>query len=148
VVITVVAILIVVAVVNVRSSEIDARDAERKTDMQNFALALESYRAQNGTYPGTSLLAGQPSAITTALPDFDLNNLRTPNNNNTPSVNSSAATVNTEAISPGDAYVYQPLDAAGSLCATGTISQPCTRFNLYYALERDGSVQIIRSRRT
>jgi hypothetical protein len=38
-------------------------------------------------------------------------------------------------------YVYEPIDTNGNVCTDGG----CVRFNLYYRLEKDNSLQTIRS---
>ena len=66
IVITVMGALLILAVVNLRGSQISARDAERKTDIETIALHLDNYYTSGsdysqsvGKYPSTALTSGQ-----------------------------------------------------------------------------------------
>ena len=157
VVIVVMAILLTLAVVNVRSTQISARDAERATDVENIALRLESYyNASNTTptgggsrYPGTSAIT--VTTLPTILPGFDLANTRVPGNDNVATINLVPATNNNESpagVAPqptNTTYVYQPLNTNDSLCADNA-TQSCRRFNIFYRLELDGTIQMVKSK--
>lgn len=54
VVIAIIAILISVGAVSYTRSLKLSRDAKRKTDLEQIRQALETYRAENGTYPTTA----------------------------------------------------------------------------------------------
>ena len=161
--ITIMAILLSLAVVNLESTQANARDAERKADTEGFALNLESYYngktteadAAAGTYPGTNVLS--LTAIQNALPDIDKKNLYAPDVDITgTSISIVAATTTTTAttsITPkpsktNDIYVYQPLTASGAICSNPSSATvgACRRFNIYYYQESDNAVHVITSK--
>ncbi|MCD8561460.1 prepilin-type N-terminal cleavage/methylation domain-containing protein [Candidatus Saccharibacteria bacterium] len=157
--ITIMGILLVLAVVNLSSSQVNSRDAERKGDIEAIALHLESYYANEssgsqgqtsagGTYPGTTQIAN----ATSIMPDIDPKSLHAPNvslddpMSLTPATN---ATQTVAGISPSPTisqYVYQPLTKSGALCATPTATDECRKFNLYYRLEADDTVYKVTSK--
>ena len=157
VVIIVMAILITLAVVNVRSSQANARDTERATDVENTALRLESYyntanSLPNGggsRYPGTSAIT--LGSLQTMLPGFNFANMHTPGNNDETDIDLIPATNNNETpagVSPqptNATYVYQAINTDGTLC-TDNLTQSCRRFNIFYRLEADGTIQIVKSK--
>lgn len=51
VVIVVISLLAVIVVGNINQYQVKSRDTKRKIDLRNIAIALEIYRAQNGSYP-------------------------------------------------------------------------------------------------
>jgi len=63
VVIAIVGILASIVLVSVNDARIKARDARRKTDLHNIALALDMYYAQHGSYP---LSPNQPAGPQTS----------------------------------------------------------------------------------
>ena len=156
VVIIIMAILLTLAVVNVRSTQINARDAERQTDVENIAIRLESYyNAPKGAtgggshYPATADIT--PDALQTMLPEFNTTNFRAPGNNDEGTINLVPATnidETAEGVRPQPtytSYVYQPIDEGGQkLCTTAMYN--CRRFNIFYRLEIDGSIQVIKSK--
>lgn len=161
--ITVMAILLSLAVVNLESSQVNARDAERKADAEGLASNLESYYngrttdadATAGTYLGTTGLS--LATIQTALPDIDKKNLYAPDVD-TSSATTSVVAATTTATAPtsitptpskaNDVYVYQPLTANGALCTDPTLTSvgSCRRFNIYYYQESDSAVHVITSK--
>ena len=157
VVIIVMAILLTLAVVNVRSTQVNARNTERITDVENTALRLESYydgpasssSGGGSRYPGTNSIT--LSGLKTLFPDFDLNNVRHPNNDDTSTIDLVPATNNKETpseVTPKpdtETYVYQAINTDGTLC-TNNASQSCRRFNIYYLLEKDSTVQVLKSK--
>lgn len=153
IVITIIGILLVLGVVNLRGSQANARDVERKADVQAIALNLESFytigSSTIGRYPSNGIIGQE----TTILPDIDPKSLVAPGVNITPNppgtqtirvpdsslitATCSSTCVQTPAgVTPQptvDQYVYQPLQSDGNLCING--SQECRKFNIYYRLE-------------
>ena len=161
IVITVMGILITLAVVNVNSSQVRARDNERKTDVEAIALAFETGTpnigaseaqdfSQSGYYPGTSFVSIiiQTDDIKWLLPDLDPKALRAPGVGDDQPISLVAATnavQSTSGVQPQptiNTYVYQAINQSG-LCAY----DGCRSFNIYYRQESDNSVQVIKSRR-
>ena len=54
VVMAIISILAVISLANFRTSQIKARDAERKNDLRQIANALEAYMSDHATYPAVS----------------------------------------------------------------------------------------------
>jgi general secretion pathway protein G len=50
----VLALLVGISLVAFRGSQAAARDAQRRTELEEIRTALEVYRTDNGSYPGTS----------------------------------------------------------------------------------------------
>lgn len=142
--ITIMAILLTLAVVNVRSTQVNARDSERSADVENIGLALEGFYAMDHSsftkvYPGT-LDFTSTYVMTYIKEHVHENSLRAPgvepsdpislivatNNSTTPASVTPAPTTKT--------YVYQPLTSSGALCSI--LDSPCRRFNIYYQLEK------------
>ncbi len=144
IVITIMGILLVLGVVNLRGSQASARDAERKADIEALALSLESFY-RNGRDGSTTLgrysstgLAASVSSIQQNLRDIDLKSVMAPGIDDPLDTLKMATNNNqtTTGITPSptiDQYVYQPLQQDGSLCTSG--SQMCQKFNLFYRLE-------------
>lgn len=155
VVVIVMTILLTLAVVNVRSSQANARDAERTSDVENTALRLETFYNTSAPvgggsrYPGTSTI--NKSSLQTLLPGFDFANMRAPGNDNEATINLVPATNTNETpagVAPQpsiDTYVYQAINTDGTLCTDHT-SQTCRRFNIFYRSEVDNTVQIKKSK--
>jgi len=147
IVITIMAILLTLGVVNFRSQQSNARDAERRVDVESLAQHLETYYTSGsddsgtalGVYPSTDLTSSIDQ-VTTFLRDIDLKSITAPTITTANGEGSSLipATNNTQTnsgIAPlptFDQYVYQPLDQDGNLC-TGSTS--CVKFNLFFNLE-------------
>ncbi len=174
IVMAVMAILLVIGVVDVSSSQVHARDNERKADVETLATALETfYDGASGTqgqyrYPSTCMIQLLHAGIYTTLPDIDQSALISPSNTDGPDdtsctdtnppaqsgvVISVVAATNTTQTTSGvtpqpsginDIYVYQPLAADGSLCVSG--STECVKYNIYYYQESDSSVHMVTSR--
>lgn len=138
VVIIIMAILLTLAVVNVRSTQIQARDNERHIDVENIANALESIYANNPSgYPdmesfpwlyGLAEKVGNgslhaPGADTDGEPSL----VASTNSDQTVSGVTPAPTTST--------YVYQPLTRNNVLCLTYDHDHGCTKFNIYYRTE-------------
>lgn len=139
IVIAIMAALLVLGVVNLRGSQANERDVERRTDVETIAQHLETFftsspntnNTPSGSYPSTDLFGNE----TAYLPDVDPKNLKAPGQD------SSSLAVATNTNSPPgsspalsiDTYVYQPLDSNGSLCTS--TSTECTSFKLFYRIE-------------
>jgi prepilin-type N-terminal cleavage/methylation domain-containing protein len=141
IVITIMGILIVLGVVNLNSSQTNARDAERKSDTETIATALESVYNSGyknaignfkiGQYPSTTDFPG--SDPTQILKDIDTKALRAPSISvSSLIVATSNSTTSPVATISQDNYIYQPLTKDNMLCS-GT--DECRKFNLYYTLE-------------
>jgi prepilin-type N-terminal cleavage/methylation domain-containing protein len=170
--ITVMAILLTLTVVSLRSSQAVARDEERKTDVAAIAQALENY--YNGdidsessvesavndklsysfydraTYPPTAYFTNEDS-ISKALITLDMSAIRAPGVANTaaPSLRGATSTGNQSPTT--STYIYQPLKEDGTLCSVGATpngpADVCREFTLYYQLETVSGVQTITSQR-
>ncbi len=150
IVITIMGILIVLGVVNLNSSQVNARDAERKSDVETIAAALESvynsgyYDSLNnlktGQYPSTADFPG--SDPTQILKDIDPKALQAPSTSIASSLIAATSTSTTAPISPlpKDKYIYQPLyyDNSTNAWKNCDSTQECRKFNIYSVLE-DGT---------
>lgn len=154
IVIAIIGILLVVGVVNLRSTQVSARDTERKVDIESIALHLEIFYKTGtdgttlfGRYPSTSLV-GSSSNIMSNLRDADLKSF-TPPGATGPDTGFVAATNNVQSITgilpqpTISTYVYQPLEQDGTLCNTYT---DCQKFNLYYKLETNSTIHMVTSK--
>jgi prepilin-type N-terminal cleavage/methylation domain-containing protein len=154
--ITIMGILLLLTVVNVNASQVAARDTERVSDIEAFALNLESfYRIGRdnsttfGRYPSTGLTTPDASSIQLNLRDIDLDSVKAPGIDDpldtllmaTNNVQTTAGVLPQPTISQ---YIYQPLQPDGSLCTSG--SQDCRKYNLYYRLEKDNTVYMLTSK--
>lgn len=142
------ALLMTLAVVNLRGTQANSRDQKRKTDVSVIARNIEMfYNTGNGVtsdhlghYPGTDDMDLESNILMT-LRDIDSSTLRAPGVSSASPVSLKNAS-NNGAQTPSIAdYIYQPLTSAGALCTTS-----CTRFNLYYKLETVVDVQTIKSK--
>ncbi len=154
IVITIMGVLLTLAVVNMNSAQVNARDTERKGDIESIALNLEAFYKTGidtttvfGRYPSTGL-AGTTADITFSLRDADLKSF-TPPGATGPDTGFLAATNNvqtTSGVLPQptlSTYIYQPIRQNGSLCDDYTY---CQKFNLYYMLEADNTVYMVTSK--
>lgn len=153
IVIFIMGVLLVLGVVNLRTSEINSRDAERKTDIETISIYLNTfYTTGNGTstnigrYPSTLLTSSGLAFMTQTLRDIDNGSLKAPGVTDA-TLTFISATNNTQTaagILPQPTisqYVYQPLQSDGSLCISEL--QECRKFNLYYKSEIDSVVHMI-----
>ncbi len=143
--ITIMGILLLITIVNVNATQAAARDDERKSDVESFALNLETFYTNGrdgttifGRYPSTGLTSGGVASIQSNLRDIDLKSVMAPGVTD-PLVTLIIAADTTAQTPTKDQYIYQPLQADGSLCTTGT--QYCTRYKIYYRTEIDNVVQ-------
>lgn len=150
IVITIMGILLVLGVVNLRGSQVNGRDDERKADIEAIAFNLETFY-QSGTdnsttfgrYPSKAII-GQETKL---LRDIDPKSLATPGNTTSSLVAAGINTVDVSTIQPistKDNYIYQPLQSDGTSCDTEI--QSCQRFNLYYHLEGDDTTYLLMSK--
>lgn len=153
IVITIMAILLVLAVVNLRSTQVNARDDERKSDIDSLAMHLEvMYNtgkgvAEVGRYTSTGgYTTWTITNVQDNLRDIDPKSVMAPGFSDPVLTSFNAATNNdqtTSGVLPQPTisqYVYQPLQQDGTLCTTG--SQQCQKFNLFYRLETDNTVYV------
>ncbi len=167
IVITIMGILLVLAVVNLNSSQEHSRDSERKSDAEAIAIMFESYynNASNEstvspgsfigkTYPAIDVITNA-TTFRSSFPDADPKLVRTPGvaeSSPMSLVPATVATIDPLTIMPSpattnDIYVYQPLRNDGSLCTTFSESNPCQKFNLYYLQETSSTVEVLASKR-
>lgn len=153
--ITIMGILLLLAVVNVNSSQVRARDDERRTDIASLGLALENFyrtgsvsSTEFGVYPSLGMLVSEVN-LDAALPDASEETFLAPGNNVLlssliPATNAVGTDVGVTPQPTIAQYVYQPLEANGTLCAIAEID--CVKFNLYYRLEGDNTVYKVTSK--
>lgn len=158
IIIIVMGILLTLTFVNLSSSQVNARDSERKADIESIALAFETgvknpHTTENefletGNYPGEiTMNIALPDNITTLLPDIDPKALRAPGVSESSPVSLVLATNDIQTatgVLPAptiNTYVYQPIDNLGGLC-----EDACGKFNLYYRLEADNTVYMLTSK--
>ena len=158
--ITIMGILLTLAVVNVNSTQIQARDTERKVDIESIANALEGYYLTGadgsvnlGRYPSTAL-ADNVSTLNSNLRDIDLKSFTAPGvddpmttfiaSTNTGNAKSIQTTAGVLPQPTKDQYVYQAIKTDGSICGAGVVD--CRKFNLFYRLEGDNTVYKVTSK--
>ena len=153
IVITIMGVLLVLNVANLSSSQISARDSERKTDIETIALFLDTYftsgslaGATVGQYPSTVWSSGTAVYMQQAIGDINIKSITAPGITD-PTLTLKSATNNTQTtagVTPQptkDQYVYQPIKSDGTLCTLE--SQECRKFNLYYRLEANNIVYMV-----
>lgn len=145
--ITILAILMTLAVVNLRSTQVQARDAERKSDIGAMAKRLDALYKRGfpaaagslrGSYPITSQMADDTTrkAIFKDLPAGVMYDpakdgtvsITVASNTNTGITSGSGAV--TPFPSSSMPYVYQPIADNGSLC-DDLFNKVCRKFNFY-----------------
>ena len=154
--ITVMGILLALAVVNITSTQVNARDTERKVDVEATGNYLETFYKNGSTssptpgrYPSTQLVASGETSVKSFLPDIDIINVTAPGAASA-AASFIAATNSTQTaagVAPQpttEQYVYQPIQSDGSLCTTEL--QECRKFNIYFRLEGDNAVQKVMSK--
>lgn len=152
IVITIMGILLGIAVINLSSNQVSARDEKRKSDVATIAQQLENYYNTGsnpsstynpGEYPPTDYMNTE-AGVKAALRDMDPKALRGPNVSDSSSISLVVATTNTAQTPTISTYIYQPLAADGSLCQHA--AQECRKFILYYMLEATSGTQQIVSK--
>lgn len=125
--ITIMAILMTVGVIGLRSTQIDARDSERKSDVDQIMLGLQSFYqqprpeygfyGQGSSYPNVREVMDE-TKLKAAIPDINTSALRAPGVARTQPISLIAATNSDETTSgvqpqPSvNQYVYQPMTDA------------------------------------
>ena len=155
IVITIMGILLVLGVVNLTDSEINARDSERKIDIETIATHLEDYyrvgtsgSLNYGQYPSVEASVGLIGNESTILLDISEKSLMAPNEIISSLVAASNNVQTAIGVLPNptnNQYVYQPIASDGSLCNSSTAKE-CRKFNLYYRTESDELVHLITSK--
>ena len=138
IIITVMGILLVLGVVNLSSSQVNARDAERKSDIETIAMHLETfynfgtdYNSGNqatGRYPSVEEMNSLANQIKT-LRDIDPKALNAPGQ----TVTSLIAQGDSSGITK-DKYIYIPKKIDGATCQYD--ENECTKFTLVYRKEQ------------
>lgn len=159
--ITIMGILMTLAVVNVSTTQVRARDDERKSDIESIANNLESFflSGTDGSvnvsrYPTTSIAGTSASNLMLNFRDADMKAFLPPgttdtaltfiastNVGTTPSIQTTAGVLPQPTINQ---YVYQPIKSDGSICQAAEID--CRKFNLFYRLEADNTVYRVTSK--
>lgn len=147
IIIAVMGILLVFSVVNLGDSQANGRDSERKADVETISYHLESFYKSGedistviGRYPSIAINASS-TVMKRMLRDIDTKSITAPGITDPTSTfiastNSGVITQTTAAVLPQptkDQYVYQPIQADGTLCTLET--QDCRKYNIYYKLE-------------
>jgi prepilin-type N-terminal cleavage/methylation domain-containing protein len=157
IVITIMGILLVLAVVNLRGTQVNSRDEQRKANVEAIAQNLEVFfrsgtdgSASVGRYPSTGIVGNE----TTILRDIDPKSLISPSSTTSSLVAATNDTQTVAGITPApnssnDVYVYQPMKTIDggttwTRCTGG--SDECRRFNIYYWQETDNTVVMYTSR--
>lgn len=156
IVIAIMGILMTLSVVNMRDSQVNSRDVERKADIEAIVSSLETYYTSGtdgstsfGFYPSTALTSSGSSYMTQTLRDIDTNSLKAPGISD-PTQTFISATNNiqtTAGVLPQPTYsqyVYQPIASGGTLCTSST---ECRKFNLYYRSEVDNNIYMVTSKK-
>lgn len=150
--ITIVGILLVLGVANLNASQANARDSERKSDVESLTFHLDAFYSSGhdtsptiGRYPSTAFIT-TTSNVKKYLRDLDLKSIQAPrisdpmqtfikatNNNQTVDGVAPSPTINQ--------YVYQPIKSDGNLCTLET--EECRKFNIYYRTEVDNQVHMM-----
>ena len=148
--ITLMVILLTLSVVSLRSTQANARDEERKTDVAVIAQQLEHYYTAGsdtvstpGSYPPTQAVDTE-TEVKTVLRDLDPKVLRAPDVADASTMSFGVATSNAQPAPVLNAYIYQPLTASGALCQL--VTDECRKFTLFYTLETSALLQQVVSR--
>lgn len=163
--ITILGILLSLGVVAMSSTQLSARDSERKADVEAIAMSFEGYYKNGmrggttpygdeyfmsgGSYPGTEYMYVE--SLKAITPESDEKIFRAPGATTGISiVGATNAIQSTAGVLPQpttSTYVYQAIDKSGNaLCPDPFLSGFCRKFNIFYRLEKDNSVQMITSR--
>lgn len=154
IVITIMGILLVLGVANLRGSQVSARDTQRRADADAIVANLEQYYNTTntnlgligGTYLSTTSWNGTNAGLLAILTDMDPKSIVAPGNSDLTHVSFIAAacsgtcTQTTYGVNPQpstDQFVYQPLQSDGTLCTN--VSQGCRKFNIFFRLENSAT---------
>jgi prepilin-type N-terminal cleavage/methylation domain-containing protein len=147
---TIMTILIVLSVVELSGSLAQARDEERRSDVENIIMFQENAynRSPTRSYFHNTTIS-TPALIESTYTNIDRNSLRAPGVVS-PNYSLVIAT-NTVQTATGvlpqptvTTYVYQPLEADGTICNDAA---SCRKFNIYYR-EESTSTTIMRTSRS
>ena len=148
--ITIMAILLSLAVVDLNTTQMKQRDSERASDISTIANNLETFYNTGtntstvlGRYPSTALLASGETSIKASLPKIDLDSVIAPEAASVaasflPATNNIETAAGVLPLPTRTRYVYQPIQTDKSLCTSE--SQECRRFSLYYRTEVDNTI--------
>jgi len=155
VVITVMSVLLLLSVISFNGAEANSRDSERKVDIESIASYLETYYESGndnstsfGIYPSVKASTGLIGNEVSYFRDFDTDAIKSPNITSSSLISATNNTQTIAGILPQptiNQYVYQPIATDGSLC-DNSLTKECRKFNLYYRLEVDNSVNIVTSK--
>lgn len=155
VVITVMGALLLLGVINFNGAQVNSRDSERKADIESIASYLETYYESGnddstsfGIYPSVEASTGLIGNETTFFRDLDTDAIKSPGLTSSSLIYATNNTQTIAGILPQptiNQYVYQPIATDGSLC-NNSLTKECRKFNLYYRLEVDNSVNIVTSK--
>lgn len=132
VVIAVIGILMTIGVVSYSGMQTRARDTDRVADIDSMAAALESYYERLGKYPDQA--TWQDAAFISDTLQLREPALRAPSDSTSGSPLYSFGWRTSVTTAQ---YGYQAYQSTGTACTTA--AQTCTRFTLYYNLERSGN---------
>ncbi|MGY4893591.1 MAG: type II secretion system protein [Candidatus Saccharimonadota bacterium] len=154
--VTIMGILLTLAVVNLNTTQVGARDTERKEDVAALATNLEAFFKTGtdtstvlGTYPSTGLTVSGETSVRSYLRDIDFKSVTAPGASSVAAgfvsaTNNSQTATGVLPQPTISQYVYQPIQANGSLCTSD--AQECRKFNIFYRLEADNAVYMLTSK--
>lgn len=126
IVITIIGILLVLGVVNLNDAQVNARDAERKHDIEAIASHLETFYtsgsttiATYGKYPSLNSVNGLIGNESSYFLDYDSESLKAPDNSTSSLIAATNNIQTTAGVLPQptiNQYVYQPIADDGGLC--------------------------------
>ncbi|MDN5275552.1 MAG: putative Type secretion system protein [Candidatus Saccharibacteria bacterium] len=152
IIIAVMGILLVLGIVTLSDTQVKARDSERIADVQAISNSLDVYydsggnegTTTTGKYPPTSFISQGDAYILQVLRDIDESSLIAPGAADIGAT--MVAATNTTQTAAGvtpqptiSQYVYQALKSDNTLCTLTT--EECRKFNIYYRLEANNTVQ-------
>jgi prepilin-type N-terminal cleavage/methylation domain-containing protein len=157
--IAIMGILLILTVVSVTETQKDARDNERKADVEAISLNFENFytnRKSDIAMSGSSYVGmnhlGETELLATVIPEVDPKSLRAPGVDSSSPISLIPAT-NTNQTVTGvlpqptlTTYVYQAFTSAGALCYDPTTNAECRKFNIFYLLEKTNTVQKVESK--
>lgn len=156
IVIAIMGVLLVLGVAKLNSSQVTARDHERKSDTANIARSMEDYYKNNGgTYPATDKIT--PSTMDSFFDGLDKAILKAPGQD---SYSLIAATSYSDTDPTVDQYIYLPkldpqseVNSGGRLCQVGRSTcgvcdsslDKCRSFTIYYRIEAGEPSEAVKS---